>query len=136
MLSILAEDPAEAQRYADLAKDALLMGLPASFGGASNGLSEIRDRDTLSRYAIYGAAEDLRLGPSLAWTALAYDLCYDLWDPTFRQQIAEYLIEYEGPMPDNRNGKTFRETGEWPTTTLRNIAIIRSYIRAPTTGVR
>ena len=53
---------------------------------------EYRDRD--NRYSFkypYGA---LRSGPSLGWTALGYDLCYDGWDEEYRKKVALALQNY------------------------------------------
>jgi len=51
-----------------------------------------RDRD--NRYSFkwpYGA---LRSGPSLGFTALGYDLCYDGWDEDFRRKVASAIQNY------------------------------------------
>ena len=62
------------QKYADLGRQCLELGLEGQ-----------RDRD--SRYSMRYAGEELRLGPSLAWTALGYDLLYDGLDPEFRKRL-------------------------------------------------
>ncbi|MBN1442329.1 MAG: hypothetical protein JXA90_06445, partial [Planctomycetes bacterium] len=45
---------------------------------------------------------ELRAGPSLGWTAAAYDLCHDAWDEAFRRRIALAIQDYAD-----------REGGEW-----------------------
>jgi len=58
----------------------------------------IRDRDDKGRYGWKGASGALRAGPSLGWYAVGYDLCYDGWDPAFRQQVAQAIQNYnQGP---------------------------------------
>jgi hypothetical protein len=52
-----------------------------------------RDRDR--RYSFRAPYGALRAGPSLGWTALGYDLCYDGWDPEFRQKVARAIAEYD-----------------------------------------
>jgi len=60
------------------------------------GFRGCRDRDR--RYSFrhpYGA---LRAGPSLGWTAVCYDICYNGWDEEFRRKAAKILNDYnEGP---------------------------------------
>lgn len=50
------------------------------------------DKDT--RYRLEPPYETLRVGPALSAVAMAYDLCYADWTPTYRQQIAVYLQNY------------------------------------------
>ncbi len=71
-------------RYADLARECMDLG----FAG-------VRDRDPQARYSMVFGHGQLRVGPSLAWTALAYDLCYDAWSPEYRQKVASYLLNYD-----------------------------------------
>ena len=52
-------------------------------------LDGVRDRD--DRYSFRKPGGALRCGPSLGWTALGYDLCYDGWSPEFRQKVREDL---------------------------------------------
>lgn len=53
-----------------------------------------RDRD--DRYSLVLPGGQLRAGPSLAWYAAAYDLCYDAWDPAFRSTVAKALLTFNG----------------------------------------
>ncbi len=53
-----------------------------------------RDRD--DRYAWIKPGGLLRAGPSLAAYAMAYDLCYDAWEPSFRQSVAVKIQDYDG----------------------------------------
>ncbi|HYE19765.1 MAG TPA: hypothetical protein VEA69_15045 [Tepidisphaeraceae bacterium] len=46
------------------------------------------------RYSFKNPNGALRAGPSLGWTAVGYDLCYDGWDEDFRQQVAKAIAEY------------------------------------------
>jgi len=46
------------------------------------------------RYGFRQPNGALRAGPSLGWTALGYDLCYDGWDEDFRQKVAKAIAEY------------------------------------------
>ncbi len=39
----------------------------------------------------------MRAGPLLMNVALAYDLCYDGWDPDFRERVAREIFEYDKP---------------------------------------
>jgi hypothetical protein len=55
----------------------------------------IRDRDNRGRYGWKGSAGALRAGPSLGWYAVGYDLCYDGWDPAFREKVARAFAEYD-----------------------------------------
>ncbi|MGD0896558.1 MAG: hypothetical protein ABR915_01900 [Thermoguttaceae bacterium] len=73
------------RRYADLGKEAF-----------DKALEGVRDRD--DRYSFRKPGGALRCGPSLGWYALGYDLCYDGWDPAYRQKIAAEFSKYdEGP---------------------------------------
>ena len=92
------------QKYADLGKQCLELGLEG-----------VRDRDNLGRYSMRYAGEELRLGPSLGWTALGYDLLYDGLDPDFRKKIALFIQNYEEEAIDGRQkAKTFDKNGKWP----------------------
>lgn len=71
------------RKYADLGRQCMVKALEG-----------VRDRD--NRYAFkhpYGA---LRAGPSLGWTALGYDLCYDGWDEQFQRRMTDALFNYAG----------------------------------------
>jgi hypothetical protein len=71
------------KKYADLGRQCM-----------EKALEGVRDRD--NRYAFkhpYGA---LRAGPSLGWTALGYDLCYDGWDEAFQRKMTDALFNYAG----------------------------------------
>jgi len=70
------------QKYADLGRQAM----EQSLAGAK------RKEDT--RYAFKGAEGALRAGPALGWHALGYDLCYDGWDPAFREKVRDALLNY------------------------------------------
>jgi len=86
------------QKYAALARQAIELGLKG-----------VRDRDPQARYAMIHGGGALRQGPSMGWTAVAYDLCYDGWTPEFRQKVADYLMGYDSkqyePLEKQRNGK-------------------------------
>lgn len=56
-------------------------------------LEGYRDRDR--RYAFKAPFGALRAGPSLGWTALGYDLCYDGWDEEFRTKVTRVLADYD-----------------------------------------
>ena len=76
------------KKYVDLAKECM----QKSFSGQ-------RDRD--DRYSWVGAGGQLRVGPVLAWHALAYDLCYDGWDEAFRKEVAQRLLgTWVDPTPE------------------------------------
>lgn len=69
------------RHYADLGRQAMEKMLEGH-----------RGRDL--RYSFrqpYGA---LRSGPVLGWVALGYDLCYDGWEPAFREKIAREIAQY------------------------------------------
>ena len=51
------------------------------------------DRDERYTWTCPGAG--LRVGPMMAWVALAYDLCYDAWDETFRRRVVKEIIDYD-----------------------------------------
>jgi hypothetical protein len=55
-------------------------------------LDGTRDRD--NRYSFREPTGALRCGPSLGAIAMAYDLCYDGWDPDFRKKVAEAFLSY------------------------------------------
>jgi VCBS repeat-containing protein len=58
-------------------------------------------RDFDDRYAWVAPGGELRAGPSIAWTAVAYDLCYDAWDEAFRVKAAQAIQNYA----DTRGGE-------------------------------
>lgn len=71
------------RRYADLARQCV----EKAWAGQ-------RDRD--DRYAWVAPGGFLRAGPTLGWYAVAYDLCYDGWEPSFRELVAKRIMEYDG----------------------------------------
>ncbi len=71
------------KKYAELAKECMELGF-----------AQVRDRDSSARYAMILGGGQLRVGPSLAWTALAYDLCYDAWSPDYRKKVADFILNY------------------------------------------
>ncbi len=73
------------KKYADLGRQCFEMSMKG-----------VRDRD--DRYSFRTPGGSLRCGPSLGWSALGYDLCYDGWDPEFREKVAAEFSKYnEGP---------------------------------------
>lgn len=46
------------------------------------------------RYSWVAPGGELRAGPTLGWYAVAYDLCYDAWDPEFRTKVALAIQNY------------------------------------------
>lgn len=54
------------------------------------------------RYAWVAPGGELRAGPSVGWTAVAYDLCHDAWDEAFRRRLALAIQDYAD-----------EEGGEW-----------------------
>lgn len=64
-----------------------------------------RDRD--DRYSFRAPGGELRAGPTLAWYALAYDLCYDAWDADFRRKLALEIQNYD----DAKGGEWARPDG-------------------------
>jgi hypothetical protein len=77
------------KKYADLGRKCMELALAGQ-----------RDRD--DRYSWMAPGGELRAGPTLAWYALGYDLCYDGWDESFRRRIARAIQDYD-------DGKA----GEW-----------------------
>jgi hypothetical protein len=69
------------KKYADLGRQCL-----------EKALEGYRDRDR--RYSFKAPYGALRSGPSLGWTALGYDLCYDGWDEATRRKAALALQNY------------------------------------------
>ena len=113
------------QKYADLGRQCLELGLAGQ-----------RDRD--SRYSMRYAGEELRLGPSLAWTALGYDLLYDGLDPEFRKKIALFIQNYNEDAHDGRpkHIKAYEKTGKWPKLDIETQAMKPRYHRGQTISVR
>ena len=64
-----------------------------------------RDRD--DRYAWRAPGGELRAGPSIAWYAAAYDLCYDGWDEAFRKKVALAIQDYD----DSKAGEWTKPEG-------------------------
>ncbi len=86
------------KKYAELAKQCV-----------DKGLASQRNFD--DRYAWVAPGGELRAGPSIAWTAVAYDLCYDAWDDDYRQKIAQAIQNYsdtKGGEWNNAEGITLR----------------------------
>jgi len=46
------------------------------------------------RYSWVAPGGELRAGPSVGWTAVAYDLCYDAWPEDFRRKCALAIQDY------------------------------------------
>lgn len=78
------------KKYAEFGRQCFLKGFE----------EKVRDRD--SRYALYDAGP-LRVGPTLTWYALGYDLCYEGWDPGFRKYAAEKLLFHVAQEGRRRN---------------------------------
>lgn len=68
-------------RYADLARQCVDLG----FAG---------QRSSDDRYAWVAPGGELRAGPSIGWTAAAYDLCYDAWPEDYRRRVALAIQNY------------------------------------------
>ncbi len=66
------------QKYAELARQCV-----------DKALAGQRDRDP--RYSWVQPGGKLRAGSSYAAIAMAYDLCYDAWDPPYRRKIAKAI---------------------------------------------
>jgi hypothetical protein len=71
------------RKYADLARQCV----EKAFAG---------QRNFDDRYAWVAPGGELRAGPSIAWYAVAYDLCYDAWDDAFRRKVALAIQNYDG----------------------------------------
>ncbi|HYG77618.1 MAG TPA: hypothetical protein VEK08_21615 [Planctomycetota bacterium] len=71
------------KKYAELGKECF----EKAFAGQ-------RDRDGEARYSWSVPGGQLRAGPSLAWYALGYDLCYEGWDEEFRRKVAGAIQNY------------------------------------------
>jgi len=84
------------KKYADLGRQA--------FETAWKG---VRDRDDRYSWRTPGGA--LRSGPTMGWYALGYDLCYDGWDATFREQAARELSDFPGDRGNKANFNNFIE---------------------------
>jgi len=59
----------------------------------------VRDRDSKGRYSWKEPSGALRAGPSVGWYAVGYDLCYDGWEPAFRERVARAIQDYEKGTP-------------------------------------
>ena len=70
------------KKYADLGRQAF-----------EKMLTGVRDVD--DRYSFMGPNGELRAGSSWAWAALGYDLCYDGWEPAFREEMAKAFLTVE-----------------------------------------
>ena len=53
------------------------------------------ERDIDKRYSFRKPGGALRAGPSLGWTAVGYDLCYDAWDAATREKFGRAIAEYD-----------------------------------------
>jgi hypothetical protein len=53
-------------------------------------------RDADDRYSWVAPGGELRAGPTIAWYAVAYDLCYDAWDEAFRTEFVQAVQNYDG----------------------------------------
>jgi hypothetical protein len=78
------------KKYADLARECV----EKAFAGQRSGDD---------RYAWVGPGGELRAGPTIGWTAVAYDLCYDGWEPEFRQKVALAIQNYSDVKGGERN---------------------------------
>lgn len=58
-------------------------------------------RSSDDRYAWVAPGGELRAGPSVGWTAAAYDLCYDAWPEDFRVKVAQAIQNYS----DSKGGE-------------------------------
>jgi len=64
------------------------------------------------RYSWVAPGGELRAGPSLGWTAVAYDLCYDAWPEDFRRRCALAIQNYSDQLGgewNNPEGITLRK---------------------------
>ena len=52
------------------------------------------EKDPDQRYSFKNPSGPLRAGPSLGWTAVGYDLCYDAWDAATREKFGRAIAEY------------------------------------------
>jgi hypothetical protein len=72
------------KKYADLAREHVQKALDGAI-----------DKD--KRYSFRRPSEPLRAGPSISAIAMAYDLCYEGWEPAFRKTVCEALMNYDEP---------------------------------------
>ena len=89
------------KKYADLGRRCM-----------EKAFEECRDRDR--RYSFRHPSGALRAGPSLGWTAVGYDLCYDGWDEGFRRKVAEAIQNY-GEGENMSLGELVRGSRHMPT---------------------
>ena len=68
-------------RYADLARQCVDLALAGQ-------------RNADDRYAWVAPGGELRAAPSIGWTAVAYDLCYDAWPADYRRRVALAIQDY------------------------------------------
>lgn len=90
------------RKYADLARQCV----EKAFAGQ-------RNHD--DRYSWIAPGGELRAGPSVGWTSVAYDLCYEAWEPEFRQKVALAIQNYA----DGKGGEWNKAEG----ITLRGMAL-------------
>ena len=87
------------KKYADLARQCVEKGWEGQ-------------RSSDDRYAWVAPGGELRAGPSVGWTAAAYDLCYDAWPEDFRVKVAQSIQNYsdaKGGEWNNPEGITLRK---------------------------
>jgi len=77
----------------------------------------VRDSDSEARYAWVAPGGCLRAGPTLAWYALGYDLCFDGWPEDFRKRCAAEIQDYT----QSEKGKGAEGKGE--AITLERLAV-------------
>ena len=63
-------------------------------------LQGVPDRD--GRYGFRKPGGPLRAGPSVGWTAVGYDLCYDGWDAKAREKYGHAIAEYNEESSSSR----------------------------------
>lgn len=84
------------RKYADLARQCI----EKAFEG---------QRSSDDRYSWVAPGGELRAGPSIGWTAVGYDLCYDAWPEEFRRKVAlaiQYYSDTKGGEWNNPEGIT------------------------------
>jgi hypothetical protein len=68
--------------------------------GVQKALDGAKDKD--ARYSFISPSEPLRAGPALAAVAMAYDLCYDGWEPAYRKKVCQAIMNYDQPTKGGR----------------------------------
>jgi len=64
------------------------------------------EKDPDNRYSFKKPSGPLRAGPSLGWTAVGYDLCYDAWDVETREKFGRAIAEYNEDQKSNMESLT------------------------------